>query len=92
VLAFLAYAGDALSILALSIMFSLSLAVQKAVPGVSRVKVWALPALAVIVSFPLGYMARTWPTAFVEAGIVFGARSLLSALFAILHLSFAQRR
>jgi hypothetical protein len=88
----LAYAGDAVSILSLSIMFSLSLAVQRNVPGVSRVKIWALPALAVLVSLPLGYLARTWPPNAVSAGVVLGARTLAAGLFALAHLSMAQRR
>ena len=41
----LAYVGDALSVLSLSIMFSLSLAVSRAAPETGR-KVWILPALA----------------------------------------------
>jgi hypothetical protein len=92
VISILAYAGDALSVLSLSIMFSLSLAIQRGVPGISRVKIWALPALAVLVSFPLGYLARTWPTEAVSAGAVLGARALAASLFALAHLSLAQRR
>jgi hypothetical protein len=90
--AILAYAGDTISILSLSIMFGLSLAVQRNVPGISRVKVWALPVLAVLVSFPLGYLARTWPPNVVSAGVVLGARALAAGLFALAHLSLAQRR
>ena len=88
----LAYAGDAISILSLSIMFSLSLAVQKNVPGISRAKIWALPVLAALVSFPLGYLARTWPPNDVSAGVVLGVRALAAGLFALAHLSLAQRR
>ncbi|MCR5878082.1 hypothetical protein [Phenylobacterium sp. J367] len=88
----LAYVGDALSVLALSIMFSLSLAIHRADPSASRLRIWALPAIAVLVSFPLGYVARTWPTDAVEAGVVVGARALLASLFAILHLSTIQKR
>ena len=88
----LAYAGDAVSILSLSIMFSLSLAVQRALPDISRIKIWALPVLAVLVSFPLGYLARSWPPNAVSAGVVLGARALAAGLFALAHLSLAQRR
>ena len=88
----LAYLGDALSVLALSIMFSLSLAVHRADPAANRLRIWALPAVAGLVSFPLGYVARTWPSDAVEAGVVVGARALLASLFAILHLSAIQRR
>ncbi|WP_374469393.1 hypothetical protein [Phenylobacterium sp.] len=88
----LAYVGDALSVLALSIMFSLSLAIHRADPQASRVRIWALPALAVLLSFPLGYLARTWPAEAVQAGVVVGARALLASTLAIAHLSLMQRR
>jgi hypothetical protein len=88
----LAYAGDAVAVLALSIMFSLSVAVRKARPGEGRLRLWLLPALAVLVSFPLGYLARTWPADVVQAGLVFGARALAGSLLAIAHLSVLQRR
>ena len=91
-IAILAYAGDAISILSLSMMFSLSLAVQRNVPDVGRVKIWALPVLAILVSLPLGYLARTWPPNAVSAGVVLGARALAAGLFALAHLSLAQRR
>jgi hypothetical protein len=92
VLQILAYAGDALSVVALSIMFSLSLAVHRNDRTANRVRIWLVPALAVLVSFPLGYVARTWPTEAVEAGLVFGARAFLASMFAIAHLSSMQRR
>jgi hypothetical protein len=90
--AILAYAGDAVSVLSLSIMFSLSLAVQRNLPDVNRIKIWLLPALAVLVSFPLGFVARTWPGDAMDAGVVLGARTLAAGLFALAHLSLAQRR
>ena len=88
----LAYVGDALSVLALSIMFSLSLALHRADPAANRLRIWAVPAIAVLVSFPLGYVARTWPADAMEAIIVCAARALLASLFAIAHLSMVQRR
>ena|GEM_PF-5690502 len=88
----LAYVGDALSVLALSIMFSLALAIHRADPKADRVRTWGLPVLAVLVSFPLGYVARTWPVEAVQAGLVVGARALLASTLAIAHLSLVQRR
>ena len=88
----LAYVGDALSVLALSIMFSLSLAIQRSDAKASRLRIWALPALAVLVSFPLGYVARTWPVDPLHAGLVAAARALLASTFAIAHLSVVQQR
>lgn len=88
----LAYVGDGLSVLALSMIFSLSLAVQRTVPGVNRISLWAVPVIAVLVSFPLGYIARTWPADATTAAIVLGVRALTSSLFAILHLGRAQKR
>jgi hypothetical protein len=92
VITLLAYAGDALSVVALSIMFSLSLAIGRADAAANRVRIWALPALAVLISFPLGYVARTWPSDGTEAGLVLGARALIASLLAIAHLNAMQRR
>jgi hypothetical protein len=88
----LAYVGDALSVVALSIMFSLSLAIHRADPAANRVRIWALPALAVAISLPLGYVARTWPGDGTEAGLVLGARALIASLLALAHLTAMQRR
>ncbi|MET0273039.1 MAG: hypothetical protein ABW360_08620 [Phenylobacterium sp.] len=88
----LAYVGDALSVVALSIMFSLSLAIGRADASANRVRTWALPVLAVLISFPLGYVARTWPGDGVEAGVVLGARALTASLLALAHLNAMQRR
>ncbi|HEY8615388.1 hypothetical protein [Phenylobacterium sp.] len=88
----LAYVGDALSVLALSIMFSLSLAIHRNDPRANRLRTWVLPAIAVLVSFPLGYVARTWPTEAVSAGLVAATRAFLGSLFALAHLSLVQRR
>ena len=90
--AILAYVGDALSILALSIMFSLSRAVARRYPQADKLRLWLLPALAVAVSFPLGYVARVWPAGGVQAGLVLGVRALAASLLAIAHLSAVERR
>ena len=88
----LAYVGDALSVLALSIMFSLALALHRADPAASRIRIWAIPAIAVLVSFPLGFLARTWPQTGTDAVILCAGRALLASLFAIAQLSTLQRR
>ena len=88
----LAYVGDALSVLALSIMFSLSLAIHRADPKADRLRTWGLPVLAVLVSFPLGYVARTWPADALQATGVAAVRALAASLFAIAHLGLVQRR
>ena len=88
----LAYVGDAVSVLSLSIMFSLSLAIHRGVPDAPRVKIWALPALAVLVSFPLGYLARTWPADAANAGLILALRAFVASSFALAHVSLAKPR
>jgi hypothetical protein len=92
VIAILAYVGDAVSVLSLSIMFSLSLAIHRGLPGADRLKIWALPALAVLVSFPLGYVARTWPVDVTNAGLVLAVRAFAASSFALAHVSLARPR
>ena len=91
-IAILAYVGDAVSVLSLSIMFSLSLAIHRNAPDASRAKIWALPVLAVLVSFPLGYVARTWPVDATNAGLMLAIRAFAASSFALAHVSLARPR
>ena len=83
--------GDAVSIMALAMMFGLARAVAKALPGASAVKVWAPPVIGLLVQLPLGALARLWPDDPVEAGAVLAGRTLVAGLFALAHLSLVRR-
>ena len=91
------YAGDALWILALSIMVAASRAAAKHVPpqtrlrmlglGVSRnIILWGLPVAGFLASLWLLYAARTRPVTTDQAIILFGIRAIAASSLAMLHL------
>ncbi|CAN7482494.1 hypothetical protein LJR225_003337 [Phenylobacterium sp. LjRoot225] len=91
------YAGDALWIVALSIMFSASRQAWRRIPqdvkpplmGVRLPRglvVWALPGAAFLLSLWFVLQARTWSDDADLAFIWFGVRAVSAPLLALLHL------
>jgi hypothetical protein len=91
------YLGDALWVLALSIMFSASRQAWRRMPaGVKppvmgvrlprALAVWALPGAAFALSLWFAMSARTWRTDADVAFILFGVRAVCASLLALLHL------
>jgi hypothetical protein len=92
-----AYVGDALWVIALSIMFGASRQAWRRIPQGVRpplmgarlprlLVVWALPAAAFLLSLWFAISARTWSDAGDLAIIVFGVRAVSASLLALLHL------
>jgi hypothetical protein len=95
-----AYAGDALWVLALSVMFSASLAAWRQTAGRDSVPflggqarreaaIWLLPAASFAASLWLAIRARG--TDDEAALIVFGVRAVSAPLLALLHLRWLAR-
>jgi hypothetical protein len=91
------YIGDALWVVALSIMFSTSRQAWRRIPpGVKpplmgvrlprMLVVWALPGAAFLLSLWFALQARTWRGDADLAFILFGVRAVLASLLALLHL------
>jgi hypothetical protein len=94
-----AYAGDALWVLALTIMTGLSRhAWSRIPPGVAApmlggrlnrgLAVWALPVGAFLISLYLAYAARAQATEGEPALMLFGVRALAASGAALLHLNW----
>lgn len=92
-----AYVGDALWVLALSIMFAASRQAWRRIPAGVRaplmgvrlpkgVALWTLPAAAFLLSLWFALSARTWSGEGDQAFIVFGVRAVAASLLALLHL------
>ena len=92
-----AYVGDALWVIALSIMFGASRqAVQRIPPAVKPplmgarlprgLALWALPGAAFLLSLWFALAARQWSGEGDIAFIVFGVRAVSASLLALLHL------
>jgi hypothetical protein len=95
------YIGDALWVVALSIMFSTSRQAWRRIPpGVKpplmgvrlprMLVVWALPGAAFLLSLWLALAARQWSGDGDIAFIVFGVRAVLASLLALLHLRWLE--
>ena len=93
----LSYIGDALWVVALSIMFSTSRQAWRRIPqdvkpplmGVRLPRmlvVWALPGAAFLLSLWFALQARTWRGDPDLAFILFGVRAVTASLLALLHL------
>jgi hypothetical protein len=93
----LAYAGDALWVLALAIMFGASRQAWRRVPPTARVPLmgarlprllalWALPGSAFLLSLWFAMAARTWRGDGDALLILFGVRAVSAPLLALLHL------
>ena len=91
------YAGDALWVAALTIMFSASKQASDRTAGEARLRVlgamlgrklalWSLPGGAFALSLWFAYTARTRDMDADEALILFGLRSVTASLLALLHL------
>jgi hypothetical protein len=91
-----AYVGDALWVIALSIMFGASRQAWRRIPPGARpplmgarlprgLAVWALPAGAFLLSLWFALQARTTSDPD-QAFIIFGVRAVLASLLALLHL------
>ena len=91
------YVGDALWVIALSIMFSASRQAWRRIPQGVRpplmgarlprgLAVWALPGAAFLLSLWFALTARQWSGDGDAAFIVFGVRAVSAALLALLHL------
>jgi hypothetical protein len=92
-----AYVGDALWVLALSIMFGASRQAAKRIPAdvrpplmgarlPRRLALWASPGAAFLFSLWLVLLARTWSADADLAFILFGVRAVCAPLLALLHL------
>jgi hypothetical protein len=92
-----AYVGDALWVLALSIMFGASRQAWRRIPpGVKPplmgarlprgLALWALPGAAFLLSLWFALTARTWSEDPDAAFILFGVRAVSASLLALLHL------
>jgi len=91
------YFGDALWVLALSIMFGASRQAWRRIPlgakppvmGVALPRglaVWALPGSAFALSLWFAFQARDWSEDADLAFILFGVRAVSASLLALLHL------
>ena len=91
------YVGDALWVMALTIMFGVSRAAWRQIPPglkppISGVRIdrglalWALPGAAFALSLWFAWNARTRPTNGDEAFILFGIRAVAASALALLHL------
>jgi hypothetical protein len=91
------YVGDALWVVALTIMFGASRQAWRRIPPGVRpplmgarlprgLAVWALPAAAFLLSLWFAFTARTAPSDGDEAFILFGVRAVSASLLALLHL------
>lgn len=96
---FWAYFGDALWILALTIMFGASRQAWRRIPpGVKPplmgvrvprgLAVWALPGSAFLLSLWALLYSRNWAEDADLAFILFGVRAVAASLFALLHLNW----
>ncbi|MDB5447911.1 MAG: hypothetical protein JWQ97_3228 [Phenylobacterium sp.] len=92
-----AYVGDALWVIALSIMFGASRQAWRRIPPGVRpplmgarlprgLAVWALPGAAFLLSLWFALAARQWSEDGDTAFIVFGVRAVSASLLALLHL------
>ncbi len=92
-----AYVGDALWVLALSIMFAASREAWRRIPAGVRapllgvrlprgLALWSLPGAAFLLSLWFALSARTWSAEADQAFIVFGVRAVSASLLALLHL------
>lgn len=93
----LTYAGDALWVIALTIMFGASRQAWRRIPpGVKPplmgarlprlLVVWTLPGAAFLLSLWFALSARTWREDADLAFILFGVRAVSASLLALLHL------
>jgi len=91
------YLGDALWVIALSIMFSASRQAWRRIPAEVKpplmgvrlprgLTVWALPGAAFLLSLWFALQARSWRGDADLAFILFGVRAVAAALLALLHL------
>jgi hypothetical protein len=95
------YAGDALWVIALSIMFGASRQAWRRIPPGVRpplmgarlprlLAVWSLPGAAFLLSLWFALQARTWRGDADLAFILFGVRAVSASLLALLHLRWLE--